>query len=152
MRHFSTRLGSTSCSGPGCADIGGLVVRFGMTCASKLGQPRDVAEAAIETSGLQRDSMVVCFLEQAQDLPENCGDGDGMMDPYVTFHVVQGDPMKEDQGPGLAQRILSQRSQVLRKHSWEIGKSKTEFMDRRADGGGRALSSPGCGVQIRHVQ
>jgi len=96
-----------------------------------LTRQRTQHKVAIETSGHCKESTVVCFLEQAQDLPEADfhGSGDGTLDPYVTFQIVRGDPMK-DEDPGLQQKVLAQRSMVVRQHVWEIGKSRTEFVER----------------------
>merc|ERR1712217_453263 len=51
------------------------------------------------------------------------------MDPYVTFQITRGDPMR-DQEPGLRRRVLAQRSKVTMQYVWEIGKSNTVFMEK----------------------
>jgi len=96
-----------------------------------LTRQRTQHKVAIEASGHCKESTVVCFLEQAQDLPDadSLGSGDGTLDPYVTFQIVRGDPLK-DQELGLQQKVLAQRSMVVRQHVWEISKSKTEFVER----------------------
>lgn len=96
-----------------------------------LTRQRTQHKVAIAASGHCKESTVVCFLEQAQDLPEadSPRSGDGTLDPYVTFQIVRGDPLK-DQELGLQQRVLAQRSMVVRQHVWEISKSRTEYVER----------------------
>lgn len=87
-------------------------------------------KVALEASGRCKQSTVVCFLEQGQDLPTTCvTGGNETLDSYVTFHIVRGDPLK-DQEPGLQKKMLARRSNTTRQHVWDIGKSTTEFENR----------------------
>lgn len=83
---------------------------------------------AMETSGRERDAVVVCYLEQAQDLP-SLGAKDDTLDSYVTFHIVRGDPLSGED-LNLQSRMLSKRSVTTRQSVWEIGKTRTIFENR----------------------
>lgn len=72
---------------------------------------------------------VVCFLDQAQDLPK-APNGQVDLDPYVTMHIVHGDPLLEPQEEGFGRHILVAREKAISKASWEFGKSETLCQQR----------------------
>jgi len=82
-------------------------------------------EALQSTEG-QNKSTVICYLEQAHDLPvvehaHNTG-----INPYVTFSILRGDPVAQEVH-GLRERVLRNRSASARDHRRHYGKSQTVY-------------------------
>jgi len=80
-------------------------------------------------SGTSTDTTVICFCEQAHDLPESLAEGDGLMDPYITMQVVRGDPL-QNQAPDLKRKVLAARSRAATSFHREISKTATELVTR----------------------
>eukprot|EP00747_Dinoflagellata_sp_TGD_P207333 gnl/TRDRNA2_/TRDRNA2_80907_c0_seq2.p1 gnl/TRDRNA2_/TRDRNA2_80907_c0~~gnl/TRDRNA2_/TRDRNA2_80907_c0_seq2.p1 ORF type:complete len:628 (+),score=110.46 gnl/TRDRNA2_/TRDRNA2_80907_c0_seq2:51-1886(+) len=65
-------------------------------------------EAVKAPSLVSNVHSVVCFLERAQNLPNNADLLGVGIDPYVTLAVVRGDPLL-NQMPGLERQVLKER-------------------------------------------
>jgi len=84
----------------------------------------------VVTQGSSGDGKtILCYLEQAQDLPKGI-EGERLLDPYFTFHIVHGDPLLIGEEEDLGNTILKQRQMAMKRASWHIGKSEVRFQQQ----------------------
>lgn len=70
----------------------------------------------------------VCFLEQAQNLPSRPDGKDNLMNPFVTFNVMRGDPLR-NQVKEFQQIALRKRAKDRGKMIGDYAKSTVCFQD-----------------------